>query len=1373
MSSSNASSAFRSNLPSNKSSTTSLPPTLQSLQFTSSNSNLINNSTMQNPSVTQSQILNGNKFHSALHHGRQKSSDPLAILNHNNILEQNPIYSSTDHNNLKEALRVITQFSQKTLQKLEESLIQLSRFKDKDEKIRIIEELNEQIEVMRLLLVQVQQKEIQVYQQKQLINDNLIEEIQSQLNFQETERQLKIQDYQMKLETQCKMLAQIMRENESLKQECSYNKSLLAQTQAQLQNYCVQNNSENFQLNTSGDINLGDSRLDTNLNQQDIDNLVILQQSQINIGSTNNFQKRYLNQNNTSMDQQESILPEGYLFKATQITDQPNQSLKNEVESLRNKVQEYQQNYIKKDYLFQLVDRLQSTFQSIEFDASSIKDLIQGISNQTQNLSLHQSMDSLALSQSQPSQQIQQQLSDNFDLLSQRIQNAFAMNIQQQHSQTEIIELKTEICEIKKKLLQTEQKRIEDLNAKNMFIQKLEQQLSDEQRRRIEEMDEKEKKIEELEREIESTIEQQINENQNLRDKNDLISTQVIKYNEIEKEIIRYYGDQYLNFKKGDLTFMVQKLVNDNENLKQTLEQRDESVQQVIRDYEEKFQEKERQYLNQKRQLEQDHAKIIKDFTQTHNQQLSQRDHEIHQLKTKMATQIDQISLTLDDNLAQNRELNQQVKTFKNDLNNKEIKEKQLLAKIMKLREDRSQYRQQQQKLQNYLLEISEYVLSIENGINLKKNLFKETQEIDKRKYDTNQAIVEQIQQVKDSLKIINDQVIEDLNNKNKQFTRNQSIQTDSFNQIPKQIVINQQQDHNLYYEEILRILKHQQNNSARQDNDSELINMLGSKLEEIKCQIAKQEQLIKSPHNQTIRQHQASCQLETHTVQKQIHMETTNQDGTTPKVKKSRSYLQLLNNNNNENMMRPFNMPLSSMNQQSRYNIMQENIIDEEDNNLGNYTQFLMQQEGIENHEELGNSKFWFDMYQRIKKEISKERKITLEAQSKLQEREDESFQLKQKLYLVSNENQTLEKLNAQYLHQIQDVKGQYLVKDKNKNIQEIEVIDGVIDEFQQVSKQLKGDFMLQLIDRLQNIRENYQNSENQSLSQTNTMETLQHESFLSYVLIEIMNVFKVLLKQLQHTMKELHKYKSSSNVNDQSRQYSKSPLIENYDEYSRQQQQYSKQQNNNQSINHQQNQSTQEQYIKNQKQNDRSIRERDNYQPFQEISSIITTQKFQQDNQRLGVGCNESMQNIAMTDRSYQQHQQQNSIHKQHTENIPPKYSNRKGSQSNFPSFKHPIDQNATTQMTQQSMIMNNMNQYQNHSHRHENTFQRFQQGQPLTERQRLELYELRTAAIREIEEAEIKGKEADPYLKKYVKSINDLLSKALSTHNINQLY
>lgn len=58
------------------------------------------------------------------------------------------------------------------------------------------------------------------------------------------------------------------------------------------------------------------------------------------------------------------------------------------------------------------------------------------------------------------------------------------------------------------------------------------------------------------------------------------------------------------------------------------------------------------------------------------------------------------------------------------------------------------------------------------------------------------------------------------------------------------------------------------------------------------------------------------------------------------------------------------------------------------------------------------------------------------------------------------------------------------------------------------------------------------------------------------------------------------------------------------------------------------------------------------------------------------------------------------------------------------------------------------------------------RYVPGQQLTERQRLELYELRTAALREMEEAENKGKGPDPLLVKYVKSIDELLKKCLTS-------
>ncbi len=51
-------------------------------------------------------------------------------------------------------------------------------------------------------------------------------------------------------------------------------------------------------------------------------------------------------------------------------------------------------------------------------------------------------------------------------------------------------------------------------------------------------------------------------------------------------------------------------------------------------------------------------------------------------------------------------------------------------------------------------------------------------------------------------------------------------------------------------------------------------------------------------------------------------------------------------------------------------------------------------------------------------------------------------------------------------------------------------------------------------------------------------------------------------------------------------------------------------------------------------------------------------------------------------------------------------------------------------------------------------------------------MELYELRTAALREIEESEERGREADPYLQKYVKSIDDLLKKALTSNTASDI-
>eukprot|EP00347_Sterkiella_histriomuscorum_P010960 403374280 len=1272
---------------------------------------------------------------------------------------------SSPFKNLKDALRQYMTFNQKTLQKLEESLLELSKLKDKDEKVKIINSLQEEIESYQRIFIQITEQ--QDSQSSASISNEMLQQIQDDLKQKEKQRQYDLSDAQLRLECQSKILAELMREQEQIKCEYQYNKTLLAQTQAQLKQNLGIGQNESYLLNTSGEINLGDSRLDTNLNNQEIENVVMFQQSTHN--NSQGFQKQYLNNNQTASDYQGSPLPRDYLFKST-LNDQNNQQkllqIQSENDSFRKRLDDFNQNYIRKDYLCQIVDKLQQTFQSIEFDASSLKDLISTINNQSLNQSM---LDTLNNPQQYPSanQLIQQQLNDNFDLLSQRIQSSLAMNIQQSHNQNEVLDLKTEICNIKQKLLQAEQKRVEDINVKNMLIQKSETNLQEEQRRRIEEMDEKEKKIEELEKEIECTISQQMSENQDLRDKNSVQAVQLNKYRDIEQDILRYYSEIGFDvgFKQGDLIQMVQKLVKDNQNFKEDLQLKQESMSQLRSEQTDKIKEAELSFMEQKKQFEQDQAKIIKDISSSLNEQLKQKDKEIFQLKNKMSNQIDQISLTLDDNLAQNQELHQQIINMKQEISNKEIKEKQLLAKIMKLRDDRSQYRQYQVKQNQSMLEQQEQINSIRDILELDQIQISNQFASIERKFDTNKVLQDQGQIIQKSLDEISQALIEIKKVKaRKIITRNQSIQVNFEQEQKPQQVQNQSQDHSIYYEEIIRLLRQQQLNN-KSDQDSETVQQISHKLEELHRTIQQRDlALMRSPLNKLNQMTTIEC----NNYHKLNQMETLNQDGTTPKAFKSRSFLQSSNSNNIKHSQQISSIQHNYPQNINVHQIYQELDIDEnmndlqnqnKSNNLINQTQLLMMQEGLENHEELGNSKFWFDMYQRIKKEISKERKQTLEAQSKLQDKEEEQYQLKQKLYLVQNENQTIEQLNSQYLQQIQELKSMLSLKDKNRQIQELTCIDQIIDELQSESKKLKGDYLQQVIRKISEIKDKYQNSDsfNQNVQ----------ENYMINASLEILSIFKALLNQLQTTQRELTQLKKSVNetfVQNSSR----SPFRQN------QQQQDSNLYCDNSYYKQQQINSQASTLQINEKEMQRNHHFRDksnleNLNPHYVENNDLVNQKSNRNDSGFYAQQSERAHNNQM------QNQTNITMTRHYSDNIPPKQSNRKVSQNGNSSHRKPqypqsnCDRSNMSIVTSQPNYINLPLQNNNtSSNQSMNVVCGYQMGQPLTERQRLELYELRTAALRELEEAEIKGKEADPYLKKYVKSIDELLRKALSSIN-----
>jgi len=135
----------------------------------------------------------------------------------------------------------------------------------------------------------------------------------------------------------------------------------------------------------------------------------------------------------------------------------------------------------------QLIEKVQQSVEAMEFDASSIRHILNN-------------------------EELEDEIKERFESMGLNLKSALM-----RQSQSEIVDLKTEICTLKNKLIQSENKKLEELRQKQEEIKGMEQKLREEERRHIEDADEKEKKIEDLEREIENAIEGTITENKVLQ----------------------------------------------------------------------------------------------------------------------------------------------------------------------------------------------------------------------------------------------------------------------------------------------------------------------------------------------------------------------------------------------------------------------------------------------------------------------------------------------------------------------------------------------------------------------------------------------------------------------------------------------------------------------------------------------------------------------------------------------------------------------------------------------------------------------------------------------------------------------------------------
>lgn len=195
-----------------------------------------------------------------------------------------------------------------------------------------------------------------------LMCQEALEGIQKDINFKEEERRRQNRDLLSKVEIQAKICAELLRENEAFKAESTNNKSQLAQTQAQLKQYLTWNppatTTEINQMEGSFDVNLCESGNETHHNE--------------------NAQLVLLGSQNPHTQSKRCDSP---LSKALFLNTFNNQSTQNnEIDELKVKVQEYQLNYVRKDYLIKFIEKLQETFENVEVDASSLRALL--VSNQ-------------------------------------------------------------------------------------------------------------------------------------------------------------------------------------------------------------------------------------------------------------------------------------------------------------------------------------------------------------------------------------------------------------------------------------------------------------------------------------------------------------------------------------------------------------------------------------------------------------------------------------------------------------------------------------------------------------------------------------------------------------------------------------------------------------------------------------------------------------------------------------------------------------------------------------------------------------------------------------------------------------------------------
>jgi len=179
-----------------------------------------------------------------------------------------------------------------------------------------------------------------------------------------------------------------------------------------------------------------------------------------------------------------------------------------------------------------------------------------------------------------------------------------------------------------------------------------------------------------------------------------------------------------------------------------------------------------------------------------------------------------------------------------------------------------------------------------------------------------------------------------------------------------------------------------------------------------------------------------------------------------------------------------------------------------------------LTQSSSTESHASILNSRFWFDMYSRLKQEVAKERTEFLDQHGHSQQHHQEELaQARSRLTAMQRDLEQLTGLSQSLTLENQDLRKALSLQHHSSQLrasEEEQAIAYVVEELSSLNRQLKGNALGLVIEKIGEIA-----------SGAVVGQVMQGNNKVALVMYEVLAMFEVMMRQLKVTQKELKRAK------------------------------------------------------------------------------------------------------------------------------------------------------------------------------------------------------------------------------------------------------